>query len=77
MTNVDNLLIEHMRAIRTEIAAIRVDTREIKSRLITVENGISGLKHDAASQYGDLIETQHRFTRSSPSVTNVQNADWN
>jgi hypothetical protein len=35
--NVENLILEHLRAVRSDIAALREDTREIKTRLIRIE----------------------------------------
>lgn len=59
----DNLVLELLRAIRTDIAALREDSREIKSRLTSVELGIGSLKRDAAHQYTDISEQHSRYDR--------------
>ena len=41
--NIENLVLEQLRAIRADIASVKEDTREIKSRLVIVESGIAGL----------------------------------
>ena len=55
---VENLILEHLKAIRTDIGSLRSDSSEIKSRLTSVESGIAGLRRDSASQYGDIVDTQ-------------------
>ena len=42
--NLENLVLEQLRAIRADIASVKEDTREIKSRLIIVESGIASLR---------------------------------
>lgn len=42
--NVDHLILEHLKAIRAEVAAVKNDTSEIKSRLRDVENGFIDTK---------------------------------
>ncbi len=50
MSNVDNMIIEHLKAIRADVSAIKEDAREIKTRLTSVESGIGSLKRDSAEQ---------------------------
>lgn len=38
--NVENLILEHLKRMQTEMALIRQDTAEIKSRLGSIETGI-------------------------------------
>ncbi|MHB1619563.1 MAG: hypothetical protein ACYCTY_06205 [Sulfuricella sp.] len=56
--NVDNLVWEQLRAIRSDIASVKDDTREIKSRLVTMESGIASLRRDGAD-YAVSIADQH------------------
>jgi hypothetical protein len=46
--NLDSLILEHLRAIRADIVGIKDDTREIKSRLTSVEHSIVGLRKESA-----------------------------
>jgi hypothetical protein len=39
MESVNNIIIEHLRAMRADIASIREDVREVKTRLTNVEHG--------------------------------------
>jgi hypothetical protein len=46
---VDNLVLEHLRAIRTDVASIKDDVREVKHRLTRLEGAVAGLKRDQAA----------------------------
>ena len=63
MSNVENLILEHLRAIRSDIGLLRDDSREIKSRLTSVEQGMSMLRKDSAVQYSDIVDTHGRYDR--------------
>lgn len=60
---VENLILEHLKAIRADIGSLKNDSSEIKSRLTSVESGIAGLRRDSASQYGDIVDTHSRYDR--------------
>ncbi len=47
--NVENLVLEHLRAIRADVTALREDSREIKQRLTSVESGIASIRRDNAA----------------------------
>lgn len=47
--NVENLVLEHLRAIRIDVSAIKADVREIKHRIISLEGAVAGLKRDQAA----------------------------
>jgi ubiquinone biosynthesis protein UbiJ len=42
--SVENLILEHLRAIRADVAAVREDVREIKQRLSSLEAAKAGLR---------------------------------
>ena len=52
--NVDNLILEHLRAMRSDITALRDDTREVKSRLTSLETAVSAMRRDIADLYTDV-----------------------
>ena len=56
--NIDNLVLENLRAIRADIAAVKEDTREIKARLAVVESGVAGLRRDNGD-FASSIAAQH------------------
>ena len=43
-----NLIIEHLKALRAEVASVKADTSELRTRLGHVETGIAGLRRDFA-----------------------------
>ncbi len=47
MENVDNLIIEHLRAIRADVSAIKDDVGDVKNRMAVLEAAIGGIKHQA------------------------------
>ncbi len=46
--NVENLILEHLKAIRTEVAAVKSDTMDLRNRMGQVEIAIAGLRRDFA-----------------------------
>ncbi|MEI2771451.1 MAG: hypothetical protein V9G98_12160 [Candidatus Competibacter sp.] len=42
--NIENLILEHLRAIRSDIGGIKDDVREIKQRLTSLEAAVAGLR---------------------------------
>ena len=51
MENVENLILEHLRAMRTDIAGIREDMQEVKQRLTGLEIATGGIKRDLGDLY--------------------------
>jgi hypothetical protein len=56
--NIENLVLEQLGAIRADIASVKEDTQEIKSRLVIVESGIADqhLRYDRLNDRIDRIE---------------------
>jgi hypothetical protein len=50
VSDIDNLILEYLRAIRADLATVKEDTRDIKSRLTSVETDIASLKRDNAQR---------------------------
>ncbi len=42
--NIENLILDHLRAIRADISGIKEDMREIKQRLTSLEAAVAGLR---------------------------------
>ena len=61
--NVENLILEHLRAIRADVAAVKDDVREIKQRLTSLEATVAGLRRDSANLYGDMADQHARYDR--------------
>ena len=72
MENVQNIIIEHLRAMRADIAGIREDMREVKQRLSGVEIGIGGLKRDAGDLYIENAAQHSRYDRLAERVERLE-----
>ena len=67
MTEPDNIILQQLRLIRSELAEFReqhlADMREIKNRLLAVEQQIVGLHLDAAAVRDRLARVETRLDR--------------
>jgi hypothetical protein len=61
--NTQNLLLELLRSIRGDIATIKDDIRELKSRTGNVEIGVASIRRDLGQLATDDAEQQVRFDR--------------
>ena len=66
--NVESLIIEHLRAIRADVATVKEDVREIKQRLTGLEAAVAGLRRDHANLYGDMADQRARYDRLAERV---------
>jgi hypothetical protein len=44
--NIERLMLDQFRVLRAEVASVKDDTREMKTRLVVIEAGISSLRRD-------------------------------
>ena len=58
--NVENLVLEHLRALRSDSAETRGDLREIKARLSAMETSLARVGRDTAQNFAEVIEDRHR-----------------
>ena len=65
--NVESLIIEHLKALRNDLAAFRQETRDelqiIKLRLNSVERGIAGTHDDSVTLQTRLDRVDGRIDR--------------
>ncbi len=57
--NVDNIILEHLKKIQSELSAVRQRDAEIMSRLAYIETGIARISRDESSNYGELVQDRH------------------
>lgn len=70
--NIENLVLEQLRGIRAEVASVKDDTREIKTRLALMEAGVAGLRRDSGD-FATSIAAQHlSFDRLSDRVERLE-----
>lgn len=70
--NVENLILEHMKRMQADTAAIRQDTAEIKSRLGSIETGIARISQGEAGNYAEIIENRHMYDRLAERVERLE-----
>jgi chromosome segregation ATPase len=54
----DNLIIEHLRAIRTEIASVKSDTTDTRQRVGSVETSIIDMRRNVVHLFEDMAHQQ-------------------
>ena len=54
----DNLVLEHLRALRAGQDRIEDEIKEVKHRLTSVESGITGIRRDGAGTQDDVYRQQ-------------------
>jgi len=72
MSNIENLMLEHLKKIQAELAEIRQDSAEIKSRLGSIESGIARITRDEAGNYGEIIENRHMYDKLAERVGKIE-----
>ena len=53
--NIKNLVLEHLKALRAEIAAVKSDTEEIRERLCSHDNSIVALRRQDVNFREDQV----------------------
>lgn len=59
MSNVENLLLEHLKKIQAEQSAARERDQEILSRLSHIESGLARITRDESANYAEMVEDRH------------------
>jgi len=70
--NMENLALEQLRAIRSDIASVKEDTREIKSRLVIVESGIASLRRDGGDFAASIADQHLRYDRLNDRIDRIE-----
>jgi septal ring factor EnvC (AmiA/AmiB activator) len=70
--SIENLVLEQLRALRTDIASVKDDTREIKTRLAVLESGVASLRRDSGD-FATSIAAQHlSYDRLSERIERIE-----
>lgn len=70
MADIQNLI--HLRVIRADLASVREDVREIKSRVTNVESGIASVKRDDAHTFGKIADQHVRYDRLAERIERIE-----
>ena len=52
--SVENLILEHLRAIRTSVSRMETDVGDLKTRMTSVEEHLGALGRDLGMLHGDI-----------------------
>ncbi len=73
---VENLILEHLKALRNELRDFRArheqDMDDLKFRLATIERGQAGMKHEAADQYDNYIRQQVNIDQLTKRIERIE-----
>jgi septal ring factor EnvC (AmiA/AmiB activator) len=70
--SVENLILEHLRGMRGDIAALREDSREVKSRLTSLETAVSAMRREIADLYADVVGQHSRYDRLLERIERIE-----
>ena len=72
MENVENLILEHLRVIRTDVAAIRDDVRELKSRVAHLEVGQANMMQHLGHHASITAQQQLSYDRIVERIEKIE-----
>lgn len=70
--SIDNLLLEHLKAIRADIGTIKADLKENTSRLGRIEVAVAGLRRDIAHNEESTAEQSLRIDRINERIERIE-----
>ncbi|MBM4182419.1 MAG: hypothetical protein FJ209_12825 [Betaproteobacteria bacterium] len=74
--NLDNLILEHLRMLRNEVAALRTEMhdefRDVKLRLGSVESAVVAVRRDSTDQMGDALRQQMRIDQLAERLERIE-----
>ncbi|MDA8261175.1 MAG: hypothetical protein M0Z99_36970 [Betaproteobacteria bacterium] len=70
--NVENLVLEHLRALRTELAQVKDDTSEIKMRLTSLDERLTLAEKGIANVHGDFAIIQIRMDKQGDRLERIE-----
>jgi archaellum component FlaC len=70
--NVENLIVEHLRALRAGQERIEQELREMKSRMTSVESGIASLRRDSADFATTAADQHARYDRLADRIDRIE-----
>jgi hypothetical protein len=68
----DNLIIEHLRAMRTEIAAVKSDTTDTRQRVISVEASVVDMRRNVVHLFEDMAHQQLTMDKLLDRVLHIE-----
>lgn len=72
MENVENLMLEQLRAIRTGQDRIEFEVKEVKARIGHLESAVLGSRRDAVSTQDDVYRQQNTIDKMSDRIDRIE-----
>ena len=72
MSNIENLLLEHMKKIQAEQSAARERDKEILSRLSHIESGLARITRDESANYAEMVEDRHAVDKLRDRIERIE-----
>jgi phage shock protein A len=72
MENVENIILEHLRAIRTDIGTVKDDVRELKNRVGNLEAGQATILQHLGHQASVTAQQHASFDRIVERVERIE-----
>jgi septal ring factor EnvC (AmiA/AmiB activator) len=68
----ENIVLEHLRAIRSDIGAMKDDLRQLTTRMGHVEIGVAGLRRDIAHSEQFVAESSVRYDQLRERIERIE-----
>ena len=72
MSNIDSLVLEQLRLIRTTLSDHTERFNRIESRLGNLELTVAGVRRDLAHMYGDVVEQHVRYDQFNTRIERIE-----
>lgn len=72
MPDIDNLVLEHLRALRTEVAGLRDDVRDIKHRQTDMARQLAALRREQAGDAENVAHVEARLDRFGERLERIE-----
>ena len=72
MENVENLILEHLKSLRSGQDRVEHELKEIKGRLTSLESNFAGGRRDSALQQEDIYRQQASLDRLAERLDRVE-----
>ena len=70
--NIDNLVLEHLKAIRADTGNLSADMRDVKERLSELERGMAMVLSGQADGYGSQVRQQATIDRLAERIQRIE-----
>ena len=72
MSNIENIILEHLKKIQAEQSAARDRDSELLMRLSSIETGLSRITRDEALTYSELIQDRHAMDKLRGRIEQIE-----